>query len=722
MSRLTSAQVIALGEYLEPTFDPASLTVSQLLGVLGYHNVNYPTPYSKSKLAMIFNQEIKAKATQLKKERVKKENSIASDDGILDGATGQPLRKACLPNFCNTSLLADPISGGYETEVQLPYQPKRRRSSAQPTLGGSSRKSVTAQLASPTLVEESEAEDLPIPKVSRSKKTARAQSRRVSNTPAEDSGWEDNNIFQSGAESSSPARPSPIRPKSTRKSVPGSRKSRQSSSSVPLPSPSQALDNPNERMSPLLPPQFKFEPNLPSIFPIDQSRSGQLQRTKSTPSKSRISVFEVGHEDDRDKFDIISGDFSLSKQTESLNRNAYDVSEDQDVESEEVDHSAVTQDEQPCQGVTRRRIVLTGFIFLLVLIGLSATISYKMDSASIGYCDSGSDTNSVLEQRRAERAAVEACNRANGTLHLNNHSVALDNTTSCPIPSLNLWGYPDKCTPCPNHANCTPDSVLCDHGYVLRSHPLLFFIPASLSPRNTTISVSSGSVDLLWSMLSILDGFPGLGSVAFPPRCIEDPERKRKIGSLGKAIESFLGRERGRRLCVGGKALLEPIEHSDGGDAKKWGLELENLREMMQKKTHPQLLPSFDDMFDEAIQQLTQWGGVILGKDRTAHRRAENKRVTDLVQIALDTLRNQEFSHHTDPVTTPQPYLSSLQLRDLILQDEHSVTLRSRLWDQVERIVEGNANVRANFQETQGGDEMRVWRWVGSSRGTNVAS
>ncbi|KAG5353946.1 hypothetical protein C0989_011434 [Termitomyces sp. Mn162] len=94
MSRLTSAQVIALGEYLEPTFDPASLTVSQLLGVLGYHNVKYPTPYSKSKLAMIFNEEIKAKSVQLKKERVKKENSIASDDGILDGTTGQPLRKA----------------------------------------------------------------------------------------------------------------------------------------------------------------------------------------------------------------------------------------------------------------------------------------------------------------------------------------------------------------------------------------------------------------------------------------------------------------------------------------------------------------------------------------------------------------------------------------------------------------------------------------------------
>lgn len=107
---------------------------------------------------------------------------------------------------------------------------------------------------------------------------------------------------------------------------------------------------------------------------------------------------------------------------------------------------------------------------------------------------------------------------------------------------------------------------------------------------------------------------------------------------------------------------------------------------------------------------------LVYWRTRSSRRRAENKRVADLVQIALDALRNQEFSHHTDPVTTPQPYLSSLQLRDLILQDEHSVTLRSRLWDQVECIVEGNANVRANFQEIHGGDEMRVWRWVGSSR------
>lgn len=91
MSRLTSAQVISLGDYLEPDFDPASLTVSQLLGVLGYHNIAYPTPYTKPKLIQVFNNEVRTRAKKFKKDRIKKENSIASEEGITDGITGEPL-------------------------------------------------------------------------------------------------------------------------------------------------------------------------------------------------------------------------------------------------------------------------------------------------------------------------------------------------------------------------------------------------------------------------------------------------------------------------------------------------------------------------------------------------------------------------------------------------------------------------------------------------------
>jgi hypothetical protein len=91
MSKFTSAQIIAAGHYLEPDFDAASLTVSQLLGVLGYHNIVYPSPYSKPKLIALFNSEIQPCASKFKKERLKAQASIASDDGITDGVTSEPL-------------------------------------------------------------------------------------------------------------------------------------------------------------------------------------------------------------------------------------------------------------------------------------------------------------------------------------------------------------------------------------------------------------------------------------------------------------------------------------------------------------------------------------------------------------------------------------------------------------------------------------------------------
>jgi hypothetical protein len=89
MSRLTATQIIAKGDYLGPDFEPSTLTVSQLLGVLSYHGAPYPTPYSKPKLIQAFNTEIKGKLPQLKATRLEQQNSIASDDGIKDGITGE---------------------------------------------------------------------------------------------------------------------------------------------------------------------------------------------------------------------------------------------------------------------------------------------------------------------------------------------------------------------------------------------------------------------------------------------------------------------------------------------------------------------------------------------------------------------------------------------------------------------------------------------------------
>ncbi|KAJ7905452.1 Man1-Src1p-C-terminal domain-containing protein [Mycena olivaceomarginata] len=728
MSRLTSAQIIAQGHYLAPDFDPASLTVSQLLGVLGYHNIVYPTPYSKPKLTALFDAEIKPRANKFKKERIKAEASIASDDGITDGHTGEPLRKPPPVRRSSRRLSRAPSEDQEEEPARPDPAPKRRRSSAQPNLGGASRR---IEPVEPVLVEESEPEEeeLPVRKIGRSKKTAQAagqQGRRVSQ--ADDSGWEDNNVFQSGAESSSPARP---RPKSTRKSV-GPRKTRKSISAPPeiIPSSSPLRGEP-----PYSPPQSKFAPQLPPSV----TRETRLMAPKFD------ETIDIGGETD----------FADDGPTEDYG-NGPEEEEEEDV---------------ALRPPPTEKLGTTGILVrvLMVLLGVAASgvvANYKIESAPIGYCAAGRDTNPTLEALRARRLAVEACNANNETL--------LADGTPCPLPALPGVPHPDACTPCPSHAKCSQFRVeACDKGYLLKPHPLLFFLP----PPGTAESKPGNSAELAWHVVAnATDGLPGLGSIGLPPRCVEDPQRKLRIGALGRGVEKELGMMRGGRECASRPQSLYPA--NEGGEARQWGTDTQDLAERMRKrakklKDSDRILASFEHDFDEAIQQLSEWGGIIIGEDARSNKRyyalktphltwdcaikihireiweqwrstvfaiiglvmsgfygswrrgqgrVEAGRVAELVQTALDTLRAQERAYHTDPLSASAPYLSSLQLRDVVLAEEHSVPARARLWAKVERVVEGNANVRANLEEVGGGDEMRVWRWVGAPSPTKAGS
>lgn len=106
---------------------------------------------------------------------------------------------------------------------------------------------------------------------------------------------------------------------------------------------------------------------------------------------------------------------------------------------------------------------------------------------------------------------------------------------------------------------------------------------------------------------------------------------------------------------------------------------------------------------------------IAAGRSKVTARAIENRRVRALVKEALETLQAKEAAHYIDPVQSPSPSIASLQLRDLVMQDEHSIPVRSRVWEQVERVVEGNANVRTNMEVMSGGDEGRVWTWIGSA-------
>ncbi len=100
MPQRTTTDVINLGQYLEPDFDPTSLTIPLLFGILSYHNVKYPTSCSKRELVKLFNDKIKSRSTELRTERNQNTHELDSE-GITDGLTGAslPLQYViCLPS------------------------------------------------------------------------------------------------------------------------------------------------------------------------------------------------------------------------------------------------------------------------------------------------------------------------------------------------------------------------------------------------------------------------------------------------------------------------------------------------------------------------------------------------------------------------------------------------------------------------------------------------
>lgn len=185
------------------------------------------------------------------------------------------------------------------------------------------------------------------------------------------------------------------------------------------------------------------------------------------------------------------------------------------------------------------------------LLGIS--IQYKMNSAVIGYCYSGSDTNSIIEARKAKMLTAEECHRKSEMGNISETEIG--NNETCPSLLLLPFLEPLRCTPCPLYAVCTEDAVNCEQGYLLKQHPL----------------------EQIPFLASLLNGFPGFGPVAFPPRCVEDTQRKSKIGRLGIALENYLATIHGQRKCT---ALS-----GSSDSAALWGVKLETVHDNLRKGT-----------------------------------------------------------------------------------------------------------------------------------------
>lgn len=334
------------------------------------------------------------------------------------------------------------------------------------------------------------------------------------------------------------------------------------------------------------PPQSKFEPELPPMIsrtprisaPSETVRFSPIEH-RSRPTPQLISKVDARGLEFDDATDVVDGQTPDESQSDSFGEpDSLEVAV-----SNRIAGGDQLVRRRPAPPLQRSRSRFVTLLYLIVMVAGSYFVKqYKDESSAIGYCDTGSNTNQALRDIEAQREAVQVCNKDNKTIaylpSVLSDTGLFEDGIPCPFPPFVPALHPSTCAPCPEFATCTQHSVVCNPSYVWRPHPLL----GVLSPFGTATPL----VESTWNLIgNVTNGLPGLGPVAFPPRCSEDPKRKRNIGALGKAIEALLGQERGRRVCIGERQGREIVNDSEGGEAMKWGLEIEILRHTMKRKT-----------------------------------------------------------------------------------------------------------------------------------------
>lgn len=191
-------------------------------------------------------------------------------------------------------------------------------------------------------------------------------------------------------------------------------------------------------------------------------------------------------------------------------------------------------------------------LLAVLVIILSTLIPYMKDSREIGYCETGTSSNSVLLEKAAIQEEKARCTQLYEELRKSNSSSFPDCKPLSPI----TWPAPRTCTPCPKHASCSVDSVECNESFALKQHPM----------------------DLVLGKL--LDGFPYFGPKAFPPSCAVDAAGLRKIQAFGKRLIDHLSKLHGQKICA--EQISEP--DTPIGKAKAYGGEITEVREALQQE------------------------------------------------------------------------------------------------------------------------------------------
>ncbi|KEQ89835.1 hypothetical protein M438DRAFT_361276 [Aureobasidium pullulans EXF-150] len=617
--------------YLQPEFDPSSLTVPRLRSILVAHNVAYPSSAKKSDLIAIFNSNV---APQARKILNVQSRTVRSTRGIVDVPSSQS----------STGDNDDDDEGSADDNITVTATPARR----------TTRRTVMRPAAEDIVA--------PTPRSTR-KSFASTSARRASSKHA-----------------TVEPEPTPRRP--VRSSFP---------SEPPQPVyRDQGADSPFSKDNP-----FQSGSSPPSAF---RSKSGDRRRTTIGPSADRE------RRKSRDGRRRTDGFYRQEEDDTAVSRMPvsrvkvepeYEEEYDQMVAGEEFtpeeQHDLIkAQEENPrtaLSRVPRKRRPRSGAakaapwtILLTMLVGVAAV--WRQEKVKVGFCGIGEPSTAL--------AGVQ-------------------------IPEWASFLQPE-CEPCPMHAECRENlHIVCDDGFVPVLHPLalggLVPVPPTCEPDSDKLrKITALTNHAVETVLRKANAAYECGETKTP--YVSEPDLKTTITKKGKNM----------------KDIFELIDQAINDVPKRDEVKtkVDSQTSVRSFRSNSLAAVSFKCALKRSVrltirQHLRELVGAMLlclaaiyGQRTISKSRSTSTQAKRLAGLALDKLAAQASLHAQDPVGYPEPLISMVALRDDVLRDEFRAQERNRIWTAVQKLVEGNANVRTMVREGRTGDVSRMWEWIGA--------
>ncbi|KAI0482291.1 Man1-Src1p-C-terminal domain-containing protein [Xylariaceae sp. FL0804] len=664
-------------EYLQPGFDPKTLTIPRLRSVLVAHNVSYTSTAKKAQLVELFNDQV---APQAKKILAARAKAKRSSKGIVDAdsqSSSNPFdeheelappaartRRSRSPRKASAKIKSEEPEDGPPMPPPVPSPSKRKSRATSRQLRASDTETGSEMDGSTALKRTRQAAGTPKLK---SEETD-GLFRRTSDVFTAD------NPFQSG---SSP--PVAEKPASTRRRTTGHEKSRSASRNL-----RKQIDSPPD--SPTL-------ENDDAAFgePADyETPVNQLTRTKTSESPIPALEVEAGEE------------FTPEEQLE--------IAAEEAVNGENAVMPARRRRQPNERGWGK---LLLG---LLVTLGGVGGAWYRQEKVAVGYCGVGRYGSSIPSE-------IEVPEWAHPVL-----------PAQIEIPRSVIDTLEPDCEPCPAHANCYADfSVRCEQDYILKPHPLsfggIFPLPPTCEPDGARVrrvrAVADRAVEELRERTANYEcGNEDKQGEKVTTPAIEEQELKQIINSKrskkmsnqefeelwGSAIGEVKDREEVKvEIKEASDSAAVPDSYLSSTSLARVSIGCSIKRSIWLGLARHRLPISIVIVLMFAAVYARAW---------FLSDRAARTQVPALVDLVLERLANQKQLGDED---VDDAYLFLPNLRDDVLRSVHSLPEREKIWRRVRAVVEQNSNVRTGQREGRSGEVGRAWEWIGPSAAADGA-